>query len=135
MRAAGERRRFRRRGEAFQALVVGEGRKIGRHRDRLTARTQTVAAIIEAHDLFDALDAGIEHAIITLRERLGVVPAVAGQWLAVGAEDRRHFGLGDAGRAAAAIDDAAAQPGTLVVTLRKWAPSGSMASAEMPPNA
>ena len=111
--SAGERRACRRHRQAFEALVEGKVLKSAGTGNRLAARQQTVTAIIEAHDLLDALDADIEHAV-GLRERLGVEPAARGQRLAVGPEHRRHLGVGDAGRLAVLVDDAAAQPGAVV---------------------
>jgi hypothetical protein len=76
-------------------------------------RGEAVAAIVEAHDLFDSLDADIELPV-ELGERFGVVPAMRGQRLAVPGEHGRHLGVGDAGGLAVAIDDAAAQPEAVV---------------------
>jgi hypothetical protein len=111
---AGQRGAFRRRGQAFQALVECEALEIGRHRDRFAARGKTVAAEIEAHDLLDALDADIEHAVGIFGERFNIEPAARGERLAVGAEDRRHLGIGEARGLAVLVDDAGAQPGAVV---------------------
>ena len=98
---------------ASMPLLVGSGPHAGRHRDRLPAREQAVLAVVEAHDLVDALDAHIERAAV-LGERLGVVPAARRQRPAVGAEDRRHLGIRDADRPRALVDEAAAKPPALV---------------------
>src|SRR5581483_152816 len=60
---AGERRALRRRGEAFEALVVGEGPEVVRHGNRLAAGAQAALADVEAHDALDALDADVEQAV------------------------------------------------------------------------
>lgn len=87
--------------------------KIVRHLDRLAVRHETVFGVVEAHDLFHALDADIERAVF-FGERFGVVPAARGERLAVRPQHRRHLGIGDAGGLAAGVDYARAQPGTLV---------------------
>ena len=56
-----------------------------------------IAAEVEADDAMDALDADIEHVAVD-GERLGVVPAARRQRPPVGAEHRRHHGVGDADR-------------------------------------
>ena len=120
---AGERRTCRRHRQAFQALVVAEGLEIVRHLDRLAARGEAVAAIVEAQDLFDALDADIERAV-GFGERFGIEPAARGQRLAVRPEDRRHLGVRDAGGLAVLIDDARAQPGAAVRERQEMAAVG-----------
>ena len=59
------------------------------------------------------LDADIDPAAV-LGERLGVVPAARRERPAIGAENRRHLGVGDARRRVAVVDDAGAQPVALV---------------------
>ncbi len=110
---AGQRRPFGREHQRLQALVGRERMQPGRDRDRLPAREQTILAVVEAHDLMDALDPHIERAAV-LGDRFGVVPAAIDEGAAVGAEDRRHLRIGDAVRPGALIDDAAAQPPALV---------------------
>ena len=95
--------------KAFETLVEGERLEIGGHIDRLPACTETVAAVIEAHDLLGALYADVKDAV-ALSERLDVVPAARGERPSVRTENWRHFGVGDADRFAVAIDDAATQP-------------------------
>ena len=99
--------------QCLDAPVAGPLLELGRNRDRLTARQQAVLAVVEAHDLVHPLDADIERAAV-LGERFGVVPAPRRERLAVRTEDRRHLGVGDAGRPVAVVDDAAAQPAALV---------------------
>src|SRR5664279_5738321 len=110
---AGERRDARQRGQTFQALVVGEGLEVRRHRNHLAARCKAVAAKVEPHDLLDALDADVMHAV-ELRERLDVVPFARGQGLAVSAEYRRHFSVRNTRWLAVLIENAAAQPRAIV---------------------
>jgi len=100
---------LRRRGQAFQAPVRNQSLEVRRHGDRFAARQQTIAANIETDDLMDALDADVKHAGV-FGERLGVVPTVRRERLAVGAENGRHLGVGDTRGLAAFVDDAAAQP-------------------------
>ena len=61
----------------------------------------------------DAFDAHIERATV-LRDRFRVIPTSRRQRSPVRAEDRRHFGVRDAPRTRALVDDAAAKPPTLV---------------------
>ncbi len=49
--------------KAFETLVEGERLEIGGHIDRLPVCTQTVAAVVEARDLFGALYTDVEDAI------------------------------------------------------------------------
>ena len=92
---------------------AGNLAKAGGRGSDLRARQQSVFRVVEFYDLVHALDADIERAVI-VGERLGVEPSARGQRAPVGAEHRRHLGIGDPGWRSAAIDDAAAQPLRLV---------------------
>jgi hypothetical protein len=85
---AGERRAFRWHRQAFQALIISEGFEIVRHLNRLAARGKPVAAIFEAHNLFDAFDTDIGLAV-DLGERFGLELEARGQWLTVFVHDAR----------------------------------------------
>ena len=99
--------------QRFEALVVRQRAHARRDVDRVPARGQAILAVVEADDPVDALDADIERAAV-LRDRLGVVPAPRRQRFAIGAKDRRHLGVDDAGRTRSGIGDAPAQPPALV---------------------
>src|SRR5712692_6005100 len=99
--------------QGFEALVAGQRAHRRWQRDRPAAREQAVLAEIEPDDLMDALDPHIERAAV-LGDRFGVEPAVLGERAAIGAEDRRHLGLGDAAGARPVVEDAAAQPPAVV---------------------
>ena len=77
------------------------------------AQAKPVAADIEPHDAVHALG-GEPHDAALARHRLGVVPAARGERLPVVTKHRRHFGIRDAGGPDSLIDDAAAQPISLV---------------------
>ena len=110
---AGELRPARGEGERFEAAVVGQRRDAGRRRDDARAGADAELGKIESDDAIDPLDADIERAVL-IGERLGVIPAARREGAAVGAEQRRHLGVGDADRTLALIDDAAGEPISLV---------------------
>src|SRR5262249_58773380 len=95
------------------ALVGGRRARGGGPGGGLPAGGEAVPAVIEAHDLIDALDAHIERAAV-LRDRFGIEPAAVGERPSIGAENRRHLGIDDAARPRPVVDDAAAQPPALV---------------------
>ena len=87
--------------------------EFGRHRDRLAARQQSVAAVIETHDLLDALDADIDVPSSSASDSVSNQPRAAS-----GAPSGPSIGAisasAIAGRSAVAIDDAAAKPAAFV---------------------
>src|SRR5262249_51500195 len=84
-----------------------------RQRDWPAAGKEALLAVIEADDLMNSLDADIEGATI-LCDRFRVIPTARRQRSPVRAQDRRHFGVRDAARPRALVEDAAAKPPTFV---------------------
>src|SRR6516162_495265 len=93
--------------------VGGQRAQSRRQRDRPAAGEKALLAVIEADNLMDAFDAHIERAAV-FRDRFRVIPTARRQRSAVGTQDRRRFGVRDAARPRALVDDAAAKPPTLV---------------------
>ncbi len=110
---SGERPTARDQDQTLDALVARQRLEGRRHRDRLAARGESALGEIEAHDLVHALNADINRVAIH-GERLAVVPAALRERNAAGAEHWRRFDIGETGRTVVAIDDAAAEPASLV---------------------
>src|SRR5262249_10290239 len=79
------------------------------------AGEKALLAVIEADDLMDAFDAHIERAAV-FRDRFRVIPTARRQRSPVGTQDRRHFGVRDAARPRALVDEATAKPAPLVAS-------------------
>src|SRR5690349_1745960 len=97
-------------GEAFKALVVREGLEIRRHIDCSAARLQSIAAVVEAHNLLDPFKSDVKCAVV-FGERFSIEPAARRERLAVSAEDRRKLGIDYAGWPVVAVNNAGAEPG------------------------
>src|SRR6266436_7867978 len=88
-------------------------RDAGRSRDHLGASQYAVPSEIETYDAVHPFDADVQPAV-AFGKRLGIEPSASRERAAVGAEHRRHHGLGNADWVAALIDDAAGEPPSLV---------------------
>jgi len=110
---AGKRQTLRNEHQGLNPPVGRQRAQSRRQRDRPAAGKKALLAVIEADDLMDAFDAHIERATV-LRDRFRVIPPARRQRSPVGTQDRRHFGVRDAARPRALVDDAAAKPPTLV---------------------
>src|SRR6266852_3048756 len=84
-----------------------------RSRDHLGASRYALPSEIETYDAVHPLDADVQPSV-PYGKRLGIVPSARRERAAVGAEHRRHHGLGNADRVTALIDDAAGEPPSLI---------------------
>src|SRR5260370_26909465 len=84
-----------------------------RSRDHFGASQYALPREIETDDAVHPLDADVEPSV-PFGERLSLEPAARRERAAVGAEHRRHHGVGNADRPATLIDDPAREPPSLV---------------------
>src|SRR5215813_3377978 len=105
--------RTRNENQGLDSPVGGQRAQSRRDGDRPAAGKQALLAVIEADDLMNSLDADIERATI-LRDRFRVIPTARRQRSPVRTQDRRHFGVRDAARPCALVENTAPKPPTFV---------------------